>query len=1272
MDKQWMDKPRHSREYSEGLDIFLQHAFSSAVGNKIQCPCKKCASSFWRDESEVHEHLICEGFLRGYKPLMFHGEGSSFVNSAEYDEVGDVESSEHDDISDLLRDLACGLDDRGEFEDEGNSDVTNEDLNALKMLSDDYGQELYPGCDKFSKLHFIVKLLHIKLLGGWSDKSFDLLLNLLIEAFPKGSALPKNYNEAKKTVKCLGLGYVSIHAYYPGLGYVAGCTTSGEGACIECHQFTRSLRLKKGSKTCYMGHRRFLHANHPFRFDADSFDGVVELESSPVPLSGKEILKQTEGMQTSFGKDPSGKKVTKKRKCKEGEPINIWKRRSIWFKLPYWKDLLLRHNLDVMHIEKNVCDNIINTLLGTDKKSKDNLNSRLDLQALGIRSDLHPIEVEDKFYLPPAPYSMTSEEKKLFCKVLNGVKFPDGYASDIRRNVQVNEKKIIGLKSHDNHVILQQLLPLAVRRILPENVSAALVRVSNFFKQIYSPVIRAHRYVLFNYDNIDPYLNKHIDYLSSTGLQNKHEIDRVHHETFHEWFRLHVTEMGDDEPEEIKILAKEPIMAANKYNSYTINGFNFHTQSYDEGRPVQSSGVSLMAETTCFERGNNDCRVVGNKIYYGIIKEIIELNYSNRGNIVLFKCDWVDNRIQDKWVRTDQFGITTVNFKHLFNTGDNISDEPFILASQAIQVYYVQDPVDTEWFAVRQSKPRDLYNMSETEKDDLGNDTEVSIILPDVHPNSTMNISVEETVFVRTDIDGIIVEANKPKTKNNGKGKRKVTDGRNMVPRGDHNLRSRSRNNLEENVDENVGDDPEYQPEEDAMDDNEVDVEETLELEQVQQKKKEGRGITQKLNIISRVGEAKIKITLNEFGQPVGLDSEEFATTVGTFVRKKIPVACGDWRDVDIKDKLKVWEDVQKHYEINEYGLHFVLETSHMIWKDYKADLKKKHFDANLTDEELMDRRDLRVNEAQWKWLINHWRSPEAVARSIRGKANRGMLRMLHSAGCKSHARVGHDMGVKTGRPPRRDEVFVETHKRKNGEIIPEAAETVEMLKEAAEVNPELKNKTIQEGDLYSRVCGTKEPRGRVRVLGKGPTPQDVGTPGTRSRMPTRLQLEIESHRQTKQEVVCLNKRMDDMQQRFNIMEHMVMSQGVQNIETSSHHASNSRHAEVGKDVILYAVLRSDTPVAKATIVSIDPSSLVGGQPLGVEFYEVVVNVVLKRDALLPRPYDDMQTMADAQYTSIAWPNNRLNVSKRSAMSKSANSKSAEYLDCLLVITLTC
>jgi len=86
---------------------------------------------------------------------------------------------------------------------------------------------------------------------------------------------------------------------------------------------------------------------------------------------------------------------------------------------------------------------------------------------------------------------------------------------------------------------------------------------------------------------------------------------------------------------------------------------------------------------------------------------------------VLFKCDLVDNRVQNKWVKTDQFGITSVNFKHLFNIGEKISDEPFILASQAVQVYYVPDLVDTEWTAVVQSKPRDVYDFDNLEREHI-------------------------------------------------------------------------------------------------------------------------------------------------------------------------------------------------------------------------------------------------------------------------------------------------------------------------------------------------------------------------------------------------------------------------------------------------------------------------------------------------------------------------------------------------------------------------
>jgi hypothetical protein len=76
--------------------------------------------------------------------------------------------------------------------------------------------------------------------------------------------------------------------------------------------------------------------------------------------------------------------------------------------------------------------------------------------------------------------------------------------------------------------------------------------------------------------------------------------------------------------------------------------------------------------------------------------------------------------------------------------------------------------------------------------------------------------------------------------------------------------------------------------------------------------------------------------------------------------------------------------------------------------------------------------------------------------------------------------------------------------------------------------------------------------------------------------------------------------------------------------------------------VVLYAILRSEQLVAKGTIVSTNPNSMVGGQTLGKQYCEVVVNLVMKRDAILPRPYDYMESMAGACMMSIAWPYKRV------------------------------
>jgi len=64
----------------------------------------------------------------------------------------------------------------------------------------------------------------------------------------------------------------------------------------------------------------------------------------------------------------------------------------MFFDFPYWKDNLLRHSLDVMHIEKNACDNLLGTLLNWDGKYKDNEKASKDLMEMNFRHELHLVD----------------------------------------------------------------------------------------------------------------------------------------------------------------------------------------------------------------------------------------------------------------------------------------------------------------------------------------------------------------------------------------------------------------------------------------------------------------------------------------------------------------------------------------------------------------------------------------------------------------------------------------------------------------------------------------------------------------------------------------------------------------------------------------------------------------------------------------------------------------------------------------------------------------
>ncbi|XP_029126265.1 uncharacterized protein LOC109793794 isoform X1 [Cajanus cajan] len=167
-----------------------------------------------------------------------------------------------------------------------------------------------------------------------------------------------------------------------------------------------------------------------------------------------------------------------------------WTKRSIFWDLPYWKDNLLRHNLDVMHIEKNFFDNIFNTVMNVPNKTKDNEKARKDLALYCRRKDLElKPQNNGKMLKPKANYILTVEQAKLVYQWIKELRMPDGYSSNLARCVDVEKRKMIGMKSHDCHVFMECLLPIAFSS-LPVHVLNPLIEVSNFFKDLCSTTLR--------------------------------------------------------------------------------------------------------------------------------------------------------------------------------------------------------------------------------------------------------------------------------------------------------------------------------------------------------------------------------------------------------------------------------------------------------------------------------------------------------------------------------------------------------------------------------------------------------------------------------------------------------------------------------------------------------------------------------------------------------------------------------------------------------------
>jgi hypothetical protein len=175
------------------------------------------------------------------------------------------------------------------------------------------------------------------------------------------------------------------------------------------------------------------------------------------------------------------------------------------------------------------------------------------------------------------------------------------------------------------------------------------------------------------------------------------DIEKKHEANFERWFHKHLynsKRSADNESQQLYDLACGPDRHIRSYKGCIVNGVRYHTKEYSETRTTQNSGI--------FVSGDD-----GNSVteYYGELKNILELRYPGQNVVYLFDCDWWDTR-SATGLRMEQ-GFTFVNTSRKWCESD-----PFILACQASQVFYLDDPkLGGNWKVVQKSINRDIYDI---------------------------------------------------------------------------------------------------------------------------------------------------------------------------------------------------------------------------------------------------------------------------------------------------------------------------------------------------------------------------------------------------------------------------------------------------------------------------------------------------------------------------------------------------------------------------------
>ena len=178
-DKSFLEISNEDRDkdqlYQNGIEAFLRYSDTNPKrlsSGEIYCPCNNCQNNFKHHKVIVRYHLTANGFDANYKFWSYHGEGVVTEDILQAEPC--IVHADHNanGMSDMLEDMLAPPYATDTFSEGAHF---SSDIDRLIKLVKDNESYLYEGCE-FTRLSFLIRLLHIQTLSGMTITHFEMLL----------------------------------------------------------------------------------------------------------------------------------------------------------------------------------------------------------------------------------------------------------------------------------------------------------------------------------------------------------------------------------------------------------------------------------------------------------------------------------------------------------------------------------------------------------------------------------------------------------------------------------------------------------------------------------------------------------------------------------------------------------------------------------------------------------------------------------------------------------------------------------------------------------------------------------------------------------------------------------------------------------------------------------------------------------------------------------------------------------------------------------------